>query len=104
MATRCVDEVGRYLCWHRKGSLTVTGDYSQAAGAALTEQFGSTLDVSSKAALSGALNVTINPKDPPKPGATYTAVTFSALTGSFTSHTAGFTLTTSATHIQVTKQ
>jgi hypothetical protein len=87
-----------------QGPLTVTGNYSQAAGAALTESFGSTLNVISNATLSGALNVTINPKHPPQSGAKYTALTFGSLSGSFTSHTAGFTLTTSANSIQVTKQ
>jgi len=85
-------------------SLTVTGSYSQTASAALTEQFGSTLNVKASAALSGALNVTVNPKHPPASGATYTALTFGSLNGSFTSHTAGFTLTTNANNIQVTKQ
>jgi len=85
-----------------QGSLTVTGNYTQTA--ALTEQFGSTLHVNSNATLSGALNVTINPKRPPKSGAAYTALTFGSLDGSFTGHTAGFTLTTSANSIQVTKQ
>jgi hypothetical protein len=85
-----------------QGSLTVTGNYTQTA--ALTEQFGSTLHVNSNATLSGALNVTVNPKHPPKSGATYTALTFGSLNGSFTGHTAGFTLTTSANSIQVTKQ
>jgi hypothetical protein len=87
-----------------QGSLTVTGNYSQTGSAALTEQFGSTLHVNSNATLSGALNVTVNPKHPPQPGATYTALTFGSLNGSFTSHTAGFTLTTGANNIQVTKQ
>jgi hypothetical protein len=87
-----------------QGSLTVTGSYSQTASAALTEQFGSTLSVTSNATLSGALNVTVNPKHPPQPGATYTALTFGSLNGSFTSHTAGFTLTTGANNIKVTKQ
>jgi hypothetical protein len=87
-----------------QGSLTVTGNYSQTASAALTEQFGSTLHVNSNATLSGALNVTVNPKHPPQPGATYTALTFGSLSGSFTSHTTGFTLTTGANNIQVTKQ
>ena len=82
----------------------MTGTYSQTASAALTEQFGSTLKVDTNATLSGALNVTVNLKHPPKPGATYTALTFGSLTGSFTSHTAGFTLTTGTTNIQVTKQ
>ena len=86
------------------GSLNVTGNYSQAASAALTESFGATLHVQSNATLSGALNVTVNPKHPPKSGATYTALTAGSLNGSFTSHTAGFTLTTSANSIQVTKQ
>jgi hypothetical protein len=86
------------------GTLTVTGNYSQAASAALTEQFGSTLTVNSNATLSGALNVTVNPKHPPVSGATYTALTFGSLNGSFTSHTAGFTLATSANNIQVTRQ
>jgi fibronectin-binding autotransporter adhesin len=85
-----------------QGSLTVTGNYTQTA--ALTEQFGSTLHVNSNATLSGVLNVTVNPKYPPKSGATYTALTFGSLNGSFTGHTAGFTLTTSANSIQVTKQ
>jgi hypothetical protein len=87
-----------------QGSLTVTGNYSQAASAGLTEQFGSTLNVGSNATLSGTLTVTVNPKHPPHPGATYTALTFASLNGSFTSHTAGFTLTTSAKNIRVTKQ
>ena len=88
------------------GFLTVTGNYSQAANAALTESFGSysTLNVKQNATLSGALNVTVNPKHPPKSGAKFTALTAGSLSGSFTSHTAGFTLTTSATSILVTKQ
>jgi len=87
-----------------QGSLTVTGTYNQTASAALTEQFGSTLHVTANATLSGALNVTVNPRHPPQAGATYTALTFGSLNGSFTSHTVGFTLTTSAHTIQVTKQ
>jgi hypothetical protein len=86
------------------GPLTVTGSYSQAAGAALTEQFNSTLNVGSGATLSGALNVTVNPKHPPQPGSHYNALTFSSLSGSFTSHTTGYALTTNANSIVVTKQ
>jgi hypothetical protein len=82
----------------------VTGNYTQTGSGALTEQFGSTLHVNSNATLSGALNVTVNPKHPPKSGATYTALTAGSINGSFTSHTAGFTLATSANSIQVTKQ
>jgi len=87
-----------------QGSLTVTGNYTQTSGSALTEQFGSTLHVNLNATLSGALNVTVNPKHPPQSGATYTALTFGSINGSFTTHTAGFTLTTNANSIQVTKQ
>ena len=87
-----------------QGSLTVTGSYTQTSSAALTEQFGSTLHVNGNATLSGALNVTVNPKRPPKPGQSYTALTFGSLTGSFTTHTTGFTLTTNTNSITVTKQ
>ena len=88
------------------GIVTVMGNYTQAAGAALTETFGnySTLNVKQNATLSGALNVEVNPKHPPASGAKYTALTAGSLSGSFTSHTAGFTLTTSATGVLVTKQ
>jgi hypothetical protein len=87
-----------------QGSLAVTGNYTQASGAALTEQFSSTLSVSGSATLSGALNITINPKHPPKSGAMYTALTSGSLSGSFTMHTAGYTVTTSGNSIEVTKQ
>jgi len=87
-----------------QGSLTVTGNYTQTSGGALTELFGSTLKVKSNATLSGALNVTVNPKRPPKSGATYTALTFGSLNASFASLTAGFTLTTGANSIIVRKQ
>jgi len=86
-----------------QGILTVTGNYVQTGGGALTEQFGSTLQVDLSATLSGALNVTINPKHPPKSGQTYTALTFGSLSGSFTSFTAGYTLTTNANSIVVRK-
>ena len=91
-----------------QGTLTVTGNYLQTSGATLLETFGSngssTLSVKSNATLSGALNVQVNPKHPPASGATYTAVTFGSLNGSFTSVTAGFTLTTTANSIVVRKQ
>ena len=86
-----------------QGILTVTGNYVQTGGGALTEQFGSTLQVDLSATLSGALNVSINPKRPPKSGQTYTALTFGSLSGSFTSFTAGYTLTTNANSIVVRK-
>jgi len=87
-----------------QGTLTVTGNYTQTGSAALAEQFGSTLHVNSSATLSGALNVSINFKHPPRSGATYTALTAGSLNGSFTTHTAGYTVTTAANSIQVTKQ
>jgi hypothetical protein len=83
---------------------TVTGNYTQTAGAAMSETFGYGLIVKGNATLTGALNVTFSPKHPPPSGAKYTALTAGSLSGSFTSHTAGFTLTTSANSIQVTKQ
>jgi hypothetical protein len=88
------------------GIMTVMGNYTQAAGGALTEQFGnySTLNVKQTATLSGGLNIQVNPKHPPTSGAHYTALTSGSLSGSFTSHTAGFTLTTSKNSIVVTKQ
>jgi hypothetical protein len=88
------------------GIVTVMGNYSQAAGASLTEMFGnySALNVKQTATLSGALNVEVNPKHPPVSGAKYTALTANSISGSFTSHTAGFTLTTNANNIVVTKQ
>jgi hypothetical protein len=87
------------------GIVTVMGNYSQSADAALTELFANgTLNVKQNATLSGALDVTVNPKHPPASGAQYTALTAGSLSGSFTSHTAGFTLTTSANGVLVTKQ
>jgi hypothetical protein len=88
------------------GIVTVMGDYTQSADGTLTELFGgyNTLHVKQNATLSGALNITVNPKHPPASGAKYTALTAGSLSGSFTSHTAGFTLTTSATSVLVTKQ
>ena len=70
----------------------------------MSETFGYGLIVKGNATLSGALNVTFSPKHPPPSGAKYTALAAGSLSGSFTSHTAGFTLTTSANSIQVTKQ
>jgi hypothetical protein len=87
-----------------QGILTVTGNYAQTGGGGLTEQFGSTLQVNLNAALSGPLNLPLNPKHPPKSGATYTALTFGSLSGSFTSLTTGYTLTTNANSIVVRKQ
>ena len=84
-------------------NLTVTGNYSQGSSASLTEMFGNTLHVNSNATLSGKLNVQVNPKHPPASGASYTALTAGSISGSFTSVTTGFTLTTTANSIVVRK-
>lgn len=85
-------------------TLTVTGNYTQSSAAALAEQFSTTLNVSGTATLSGALNITINPKHPPKSGQSYTALTADSISGSFTRTTTGYTVTTSGSSVTVTKQ
>ena len=72
-----------------QGSLTVTGNYTQTSGGALNEQFGSTLHVNGNATLSGYLFVRYSTKVPPKSGSTYTAMTFSSLSGEFTNVSPG---------------
>lgn len=65
-------------------TLTVTGNYTQTAGGELSVQWGTTgLVVNLNAALSGSLVVGINAKRPPRPGSTYTAMTFGSLSGEF---------------------
>jgi hypothetical protein len=88
----------------RQGSLTVTGNYTQSAGAALTEQFGSTLHVNLNATLSGALKRDRQPQTSPAFGRDLHRLAVASISGSFTSHTAGFTLTTGAISIIVRKQ
>lgn len=85
---------------------TVTGNYTQTSGGTLLSNFGSTFTyhINGAATLSGVLDIQVNPKHPPASGASYTALTAGSLSGSFTSHTAGFTVTTSGNSIQVTKQ
>ena len=87
-----------------QGTLTVTGSYTQSSAAGLNEQFSSTLAVDGSAAISGALNITVNPKRPPKSGQMYTALSSGSLTGSFSRVTAGFTAATNGNNIVVTKQ
>jgi hypothetical protein len=87
-----------------QGTLTVTGSYTQSSAAGLNEQFSSTLSVDGSATISGALNITVNPKRPPKSGQMYTALSSGSLNGSFTRVTTGFTATTNGNSIQVTKQ
>ena len=72
-----------------QGSLTVTGNYTQTSGGALNEQFGSTLHVNGNATLSGYLFVRYGTKVPRKSGSTYTAMTFSSLSGEFTNVSPG---------------
>jgi hypothetical protein len=78
-------------------SLKVTGNYTQASGAELFEQWPQgtivpgeltqgLLEVNGNATLSGYLVVgTDAPKHPPKSGSTYTVMTFGSLSGKFTS-------------------
>lgn len=74
-----------------QGTITVTANYTQTATGELSEQWGSvgTLNVSGNATLSGYLVVHYSTKVPPKPGATYTVMTFGSLTGAFTSVSPG---------------
>jgi hypothetical protein len=80
-----------YLLPTNGETVTVTGNYTQTAGAELTVNFATTyppaLVVKSNATLSGTLSVGVNLKRPPKKGSTYTAVTFGTLSGQFTSFT-----------------
>jgi hypothetical protein len=72
--------------------------------AVLTGQFGSTLHVKLNATLSGALNVTVQPQASPEVGRDLHRPDVRLAQRIVTRHTAGFTLTTSANNIQVTKQ
>jgi hypothetical protein len=84
---------------------TVTGNYTQGTGGTLVSQFGTgLLTVKGHASLAGALNVQVNPKHPPASGAHYVTLKASPLSGSFATHTAGFTVTTSGNSVTVTKQ
>jgi hypothetical protein len=84
---------------------TVTGNYTQGTGGTLVSQFGyGLLTVKRNASLAGALNVQVNPKHPPASGAHYVTLTARSLSGSFATHTAGFTVTTSGKSVTVTKQ
>jgi len=80
-----------YLLPTNGETITVTGDYTQTAGAELSVNFATTyppaLVVKSNATLSGTLSVGVNLKRPPKKGSTYTAMTFGSLSGQFTSFT-----------------
>jgi fibronectin-binding autotransporter adhesin len=80
-----------YLSPTNGETLTVTGDYTQTAGAELSVNFATTyppaLVVKSNATLSGTLSVGVNLKRPPAKGSTYTAITFGSLNGEFTSFT-----------------
>ena len=85
------------------GSFTVTGNYTQMSGGELSLQYWgvSAVHVGGNASLSGRLVVAVNLKHPPAPGSTYTIMTFSSLSGAFTSVSNGFSLTYSESNIVV---
>ena len=72
-------------------SITVTGNFTQTATGEVGEIWDSPgiLNVNGNATLSGYLYVNYDPKKPPKPGATYTVMTFGSLSGAFTSISPG---------------
>jgi hypothetical protein len=80
-----------YLGQTNGETVTVTGNYTQTPSGQLNVTFSTAyppaLVVNSNATLSGTLTVTVNLKHPPKPGSTYTAMTFGSLSGEFTSTT-----------------
>jgi hypothetical protein len=82
--------------------LNVTGSYVQTAGATLDAGFVQELQVAGKATLAGML--TAGEAPPPAPGTRSTAITFSSLSGGFTSHNPGFNLVTGAHQIDVVAQ
>ena len=71
--------------------ITVTGDYTQTSTGEIIEQWGfaGILNVNGNATLSGYLSINFDFKNPPKKGATYTAMTFGSLTGKFTEASPG---------------
>jgi hypothetical protein len=72
--------------------ITVTGDYTQTSTGEIIEQWGypGILNVNGNATLSGYLSINFDFKNPPKKGATYTAMTFGgSLTGAFTEASPG---------------
>jgi hypothetical protein len=82
--------------------LSVTGSYTQTAGATLGAGFVPELQVGGKATLAGELVAGEAP--PPTPGTRGTAITFSSLSGGFTSHNPGFNLVTKPHQIDVVAQ
>ena len=88
------------------GTFTVTGNYTQTSGGELSLQYWdvAAVYVDQEASLSGTLVVAVNPKHPPKPGSTYTIMTFSSHSGEFTSVSQGFSLEYSNTSIVVVYQ
>ena len=82
--------------------LNVTGSYVQTAGATLAAGFVQELQVAGKATLAGTLTASEAPA--PTPGTRGTAITFSSLSGGFTSHNPGFNLVTEAHQIDVVAQ
>ena len=82
--------MGGYIA-PQAASITVTGDYTQTSTGELSEYWGSAgiLNVNGNATLSGYLFVRYSTKVPPKPGATYTVMTFESLSGVFTNVSPG---------------
>jgi hypothetical protein len=80
--------------------LAVTGSYTQGPDGTLAAGFVPELQVAGKATLAGTLITSTAAA----PGTTSTAITFSSLTGGFTSHNPGFNLVTQAHQIDVVAQ
>lgn len=84
------------------GTATLAGSYTQTSAATLDVGVGSTLAVSGSAALAGVLQV--SPFIVPAPGTSFTALSASAISGAFASHTLGFVVTQQPAQIVVTAQ
>jgi hypothetical protein len=82
--------------------MTINGNYMQTSEGSLNRFFGITLTVNGKATLSGALTSAVRRQFPPACGSSFSAVTYSAHSGAFTSLTAGFGMSTGAHAVKVT--
>lgn len=81
------------------GTLGVTGNYTQAAGASLTSGFLALLKVTGTASLAGTL---ISGEVFPKPGDTSAVLSYGSLSGGFTSLVLGITMTVKPHEIDAT--
>jgi hypothetical protein len=84
--------------------LFITGDYTQTAAGTLSDYFRTSLAVSGKATLAGALTLLINDRCPPPVGSQFTAVTYGSRSGTFATHSTGFGLRYGAHALTVTYQ